>query len=66
MSQLFAFITSWQNSLSNWMRREIVDDDPWDEQISNSLDDSAEPKISVIESVPETDTPESTISVIQQ
>lgn len=58
MSQLFAFITFWQNSLNDWVRREIIDDDPWDEQSSDLSDDKEEPKISGIESVSEADTPE--------
>jgi hypothetical protein len=71
VSQLLAFITFWQNSLNDWVRREIIDDDPWDEQISDLPDDKEEPKTSAIESVPEADTPqadtpESDISMIHQ
>jgi len=40
VSQLFAFLTVCRNSLDAWIHRELVTDDPWDEQTSDrtSLD----------------------------
>lgn len=71
VSQLSAFIAVCRNSLNNWVRREIVDHDPWDEQASDSLNSDSLARgdlqnISVMEPIPKADVPQSSVSMIQQ